>query len=614
MTAQPHNPTPEMIALLRGLADFSGQPADFWKRFVDFSCRLCQGDDAALYWRKKDEETDAWRSLVTHRATAPEVAFTDIVKPSTIANMRREGAFIDVSLTDGKKIAVAAVHSADPAHEIVLILTFAPQVKNPELRIGRIMALCQLPYGYEQRRKSQVASRDATRLSHALTLSGRVIDSESFDRATMVVANGLAEQFACETVSLTWRAREGQKLRAASHSEKLDRRSQASALIEETAQEALTQNSEVIWPGNDRVVNFAADRYATLVKPGNILTLPLIQTDPDGKTHQLGAIVLERARASFTVSEQWALRLHCEMLQQPLALLFKKTKWLPMRLAHEIGQSIPKPLRARTGAGRKLLAACVVGFIGILFVPIPFSITATALLKTHAMAFVGAPFDGFISNSDLILGDQVITGDLLFSLSDTELNLERNALLAELAQANRDAEIRRSLNQLSEMQVATAKGAEVTAQLLQIDQRLASAQAIAPISGVVVDGDPAKKIGEAVQRGEAIVTIAALSSLYTEAAVSERDLSFIEINQPSRLTLLAKPKELLEMSVMRIIPAANVQDGDNVFPVRMSPLDETPEWMLPGMTGVVKISVGNQPAGWVFSRRIIDYLRLFLWW
>ena len=285
-----------------------------------------------------------------------------------------------------------------------------------------------------------------------------------------------------------------------------------------------------------------------------------------------------------------------------------------MRLADEIGQSIPKPLRARTGAGRKLLAACVVGFIGILFVPIPFSITATALLKTDAMAFVGAPFDGFISNSDLILGDQVITGDLLFSLSDTELNLERNALLAELAQANRDAEIRRSLNQLSEMQIATAKGAEVTAQLLQIDQRLASAQAIAPISGVVVDGDPAKKIGEAVQRGEAIVTIAALSSLYIEAAVSERDLSFIEINQPSRLTLLAKPKELLEMSVMRIIPAANVQDGDNVFPVRMSPLDETPDWMLPGMTGVVKISVGNQPAGWVFSRRIIDYLRLFLWW
>jgi hypothetical protein len=84
--------------------------------------------------------------------------------------------------------------------------------------------------------------------------------------------------------------------------------------------------------------------------------------------------------------------------------------------------------------------------------------------------------------------------------------------------------------------------------------------------------------------------------------------------QNARLTLLAKPRETYEMDVLRIIPAAAVQDADNVFPVRMTTPATTPEWWLPGMTGVVKISVGRKPIGWVISRRAVDYLRLFFWW
>jgi hypothetical protein len=340
----------------------------------------------------------------------------------------------------------------------------------------------------------------------------------------------------------------------------------------------------------------------------------MIETSIDGKAKELGAVVLERQRARFSASEQWALRLHCEMVQQPLAQLFENTKWLPVRVAREFARSVPKALRAKTGAGRKLLWGAMIAMIATLFIPIPFSITGTALLKTDAMAFVGAPYDSFMEQSSLILGDHVQIGDPLFALSKMELVLERSALLAELAQANRDVDIRRSLDQFSEMQVALAKAAEVTAQLLQIDQRLASSQASAPIAGVVIEGEPAKQIGQAVRRGDVVVTLAALSSLYVEAAVSERDLSYIMKQQNARLTLLAKPRETYEMDVLRIIPAAAVQDADNVFPVRMTTPATTPEWWLPGMTGVVKISVGRKPIGWVISRRAVDYLRLFFWW
>jgi len=67
------------------------------------------------------------------------------------------------------------------------------------------------------------------------------------------------------------------------------------------------------------------------------------------------------------------------------------------------------------------------------------------------------------------------------------------------------------------------------------------------------------------------------------------------------------------MSVARTVPAPAVQDADNVFPVRMSDPETRADWWVPGMTGVVKISAGTRPVWWLASRRLVDYLRLLLW-
>ena len=68
------------------------------------------------------------------------------------------------------------------------------------------------------------------------------------------------------------------------------------------------------------------------------------------------------------------------------------------------------------------------------------------------------------------------------------------------------------------------------------------------------------------------------------------------------------------MTVDRAIPAPEVQDADNVFPVRMTTPETETKWWLPGMTGVVKISAGNRPIWWIASRSLVDYLRLLFWY
>ncbi len=32
------------------------------------------------------------------------------------------------------------------------------------------------------------------------------------------------------------------------------------------------------------------------------------------------------------------------------------------------------------------------------------------------------------------------------------------------------------------------------------------------------------------------------------------------------------------------------------------------------MTGVCKLNVGKRPIVWIFTRRTVDFLRMFLWW
>lgn len=608
MTRQEQIALAEMAQVLRGLADFAGPVAAFWQGFADAMQQALAAETVTILWRAIG--ADGWRDLATAPVAARVVQIEQAMTPAVLAQAQRDGV---AQCADGRHI-VAQLQVIEAGQEVILVARFSVAPHNVAALMHRLASVAAVPLTFDALRKSRLAGRDAARLALTLELLGKVMDSDTFDRAALAFANGLAQQFACESVALVWQAREGLRLRAMSHSEKIAQRSEASALIEECGQEAVTQGTEITWPSSDRAVAHAHSQYAALMHPGHMISLPMIDSLPDGKTRPLGAVVLARQSRPFTAAEQWALRLHCEMIQNPLAWLYQDTRWLHVRLGRAILPSIPKPFRPRTGAGRKVLIAAALAIFAVLLIPIPFVISGTAVLKTDATAYVGAPFDGYIESSDIILGDTVRLGQPLFVLAKTELVLERNTLLAELAQSNREAEIRRSINQLTEMQVAQAKADEVKTRLFQVDQRLASATALAPISGVVVDGEPAKKIGEAVRRGESIVTVAALSSLYVEAVVSQRDLSFLQPGQSAQLTLLTRPQDGFDMTVNRIIPAAQVQDADNVFPVRMAQNGAKADWWLPGMTGVAKISVGYRPIGWIVTRRITNYLRLLFWY
>ncbi|SFR15854.1 efflux RND transporter periplasmic adaptor subunit [Poseidonocella sedimentorum] len=596
---------------LASLAGFTGPVAEFWPALAEAARAEARAKEALIYVRATEGEAGGWRLMARapKGQTAPE--FAALCPVHVLTDLTREG------FAEHAGALLMPVHlgrSGGARQRAVMVLRGARPDRAALL--ARLMPLTAAPLCFEAERGSRRAGRDAERMAQTIDLTARLQGAGEFGRAALIWVNGLAEQFACDQVTLIWRARAGMRLRAVSHAEGVERRTEASALAEQCAEEALAQSGEILWPESardDTLVTHSHGQYAALAHPGHMITLPMITEDDRGRAQSLGAVLLERRRGGFTATEQWALRLHCDMAQAPLQRLERETGWLIPRVGRAIAPSIPGLLKPRTAPGRTLLALAAALAIAAAFIPLPFRITAAVVLRTDAMAYISAPFDGYVSESNRILGDVVAPGDALFDLDRSELELERNALLAELAQANREAEIQRAAGKLSEMQIARARAVEITTELRRVDLRLAAATARAPIAGIVVEGEPAKMIGEPVRRGDPVVTLAALSSLYVEAAVSERDLSFLREGQQTDVSLLARPDTSVPLAVRTVIPAAAAQDGETVFPVRLTQPEDQPDWWLPGMTGVAKISVDHRPLYWIASRRLVDYLRLLLW-
>jgi multidrug efflux pump subunit AcrA (membrane-fusion protein) len=603
-----------LAAGLRQLQAFRGAPTEFWQIWTRTAGEAMGAELGVLYVGATGEpgsDPERWQAV----SSWPQVpldalpALADTV-PSSGIETALSGAIDCVpSLAGNWRVGLVSVALESEGRPLLLALHLPQASPDETLVRSGLQALRLVPRLYEMDRRQRAGARESTRLQETLETVGRVVQSQGFDQAALAMVNDLAERFGCETVSFSWWAREGLRLRAISHADKVERRSELTSLLEEAGQEALLQAREIDWPTSDpRQVVLAHARYATLQQPGQMLTLPLARGEV-----RLGAISLERQRMAFTRSEKWALRLFADLLLPVLELFELQSRPLWRRLGAEIARSLPSSLKPSTPEGRQFSRALLVGALLLLLVPLPYSIDAGAQVKTDAMAYAGAPFDGYLESSSVSLGVKVRKGDALFTMATRELSLERASILADVAQYAREAEKRRAAGQLPEMQIAEAQVAQSQSRLEQVDYKLGNAEVKATLDGVVVEGEPGKNLGGALRRGETIMKIAALEGMHVEAAVAERDVTQVAVKGEARLTLLAKPGETYVMKVARIIPAASVKDGENAFPVRLEHVDPIPDWWRPGMSGVVKIDAGWRPLAWLMTHRLIDYLRLILW-
>lgn len=458
--------------------------------------------------------------------------------------------------------------------------------------------------------RDAAAAQQLARARLALDLALAVLNEPAFKPAAMLVSSQLARAFDCSMVQLGWSEPAGIRLVARSDSAWHERRADPVRLAEQAMDEALDQALAVALPpvddGGGIVARAAAEHYRQVAKVAAVLTVPLAAHGP-----QVGALLFERT-APFSAEDVDA----AETLAQVLAPL--------LQLRHQGEESVWAHLRRKwhawlawafgqRHAGWKLLGSTLALLLALTALwPVTHRVSAPALVEGQTQRAAAVPFDGFILSAQARAGDTVRTGQVLATLDDRDLRLQRQRWEADFEVATRrEREALANADRVA-MRQAAAQAESAQAQLALVLEQLRRLEIRAPFDGVVVRGDLSQRLGSPVEVGEVLFELAPLEAWRVIVKVDERDIGRVQPGQPGELVLAGLPGQRFGLQTQRVLSVAEAEEGRNQFRVEAG-LDSQATRLRPGMEGVAKISVGEASLLWVWTHRLTDWLQRTLW-
>lgn len=257
-------------------------------------------------------------------------------------------------------------------------------------------------------------------------------------------------------------------------------------------------------------------------------------------------------------------------------------------------------------------AGVALALAGLLLWPVTERVNAATVIEGRTRQVLTAPFDGFVAKVAVRPGERVVRGQVLARLDDRELKLEQGQQRSQRDQAAAKLRQAMATRDAPAMALAQAEMQHAEAQLALVEAKLARADLVAPIDGLVVSGDWAQQLGGPVDTGKEMFELAGTDGYRVVLHVPDRDIARVHAGQPGALRLTGQPQTAYRFEVSRVTATASVQDGVNGFRVE-AVLEPGVPALQPGMQGVGKVEVGRANLLTVWTRPSVDWLRLKLW-
>lgn len=445
--------------------------------------------------------------------------------------------------------------------------------------------------------------------SNIVAVLASCFEQGSYQQGLMRLVAELTSQFNCERVAFAELRGHHCQVVALSNSAEFDNRSNLVRKIADAMDEALEQDSTILFPqARSKVIQRAHQELARKSGAGSIATIPLIS-----KRKLFGAITLLGGE-EFPLDDQ-----SLDICQQTLSLL---TPFLLLKREQEKGifarllDSFKHGLQALFGVRHlrtKLITTMAIVFLALTsLVEVEFRVNANAVLEGEVQRVVAAPISGYLLSSAVRAGDTIRKGEVMASLNDAELKLELAKLNGRLQKSRREYREAQSSRDLVSVRVIKEQINQVDAEIELTRQQLDSITLTAPFDGVVIEGDLSQMLGSPVERGDALFKIAPLEGYRIILKVDESEIAYVSQGQTGTLTLTSLSKSNLPLQVEQITSVAKAEDGANIFRVEAS-LANAPELLRPGMQGIGKINAGRERLMWIWSHEIIDWFRLWIW-
>lgn len=605
--------------LIKRLENPQGSPAEFLYNLLAALCLLSKAAGGAILRDSQKGQVDilalyprgagnvsapAW--LMESAGLARKVSSSD--KP--IVKSLGERGHPDGQAAK-QSVLLIPLHIAEVAQAVAAFVMERENEAALDESLQRLQLLAGILGGWQARSPQHDWQQQCRRLHQALETLSAVNREQRFAGAAMALCNEMTSRWQCERVSVGFLKRRYVQLRAMSHTENFSRKMQVVQDIESAMEECLDQDVEILSPApkESTYVHRATEQFAKRYGPLAVLSLPLRW---QGKV--LAVLTLERpAEKVFSPDEVETVRLTCELCTPRLANLYEYDKGIAATIVGKLRKYLGVLVGPRYAWIKLTAILCCAAILFLIFAKGEFRAKAPFTLEATRQQVIPAPFDGYIKSVEVEVGDTVKgTTTVLGTLDTAELRLGLAAVKAEQAGYLKQASAAMRDNETAKAQIAQADADKAEAQIELLEYQISQASLVSPLGGVVVKGDLKRQIGAPVKTGDVLFEVCPLEALRAELLVSEEEIYDIQVGQEGVLATASYPGQQIKFVVERISPIAEVVNQRNIFKVRVQLLD-TYSWMRPGMEGVAKVSIGRRHYAWIWSRKIVNWIRMQLW-
>ena len=453
--------------------------------------------------------------------------------------------------------------------------------------------------------RSEPRSRSGT----VLALQARALAHERFTTAATAVVTELALRMGCERVSIGF-YRQG-RLRIGAMSGTADIRVQQNIVraIAAAMEEALDQRSVIVHPlprGSSPSVTLAHAELAQANARTSICTVPIV-----GRSRAYGALLFER-REGFDANAVETAKDAATFVGPVLELKHRIDQPLGGRIVDAVSSREGGATWLRLGTWQLGSAALAGALLVAALWPVSHRVVAPARVEGEGQRVIAAPVDGFVQTVALRPGATVEAGQVLVTLDDHDLKLEREKSSTEIAQLDKLYREALTKDDAAQIVIARSKLEQAQAQLGLVQSQLERSQLKAPFDGVLLSGDLTQSIGMPVKRGQELMTVAPDRSFRVVAEVDEQDVGALRNGQRVQVLFAALALETVTATVTRIAPVATTLDGRNVFEVD-GRIQGSADALRPGLRGVARIDIERSTLGRVWWHRASQWARRTLW-
>lgn len=583
--------------------------AEFYKAWLTLLCEQLPGVSAGVILLRSDEDN----------------TFTPVaIWPASPRDLSFLGSVAERALTEKRGVVRRpdqpgdAVHIAYPLEVSQRMLGAVVLEATDRAETDVASLLRQLHWGigwlhdwFHRRERESHAAR-TERIGSAMEVLATALRTNKLQQTLFDVANQIGQYLRCSRVAIGLAQHDALRVRALSNAAWFEKNANIMKLYVSAMEEAYDRMASFAYEQPDDMPSAAAlSAHARLAAESGalvIFSVPL-RLGAEG----LGVITLERdGREPFQPAEiEWidsVAGLLPAVIDQKrraergfIALLRDDGRTLMTRLFG------PKHLIWKFSA--TLLLVCITL---LALVEIDYRVSAKTVIEGEVQRSIVAPFEGFLAAAYVRAGDIVRQDQILASLDDRDLRLEKHKWESERAQ--RVGQLREALakHNLAETQIFQAQVQQSEAQLALVTEHIARAKLTAPFDGIVISGDLNQLIGSPVEQGKKLFEVAPLHTYRVILRVDERDVRHVQVGQAGKLMISGIASDTIPFSVSKITPVATARDGQNFFRVEAQLQQASPS-LRPGMEGVGKVSVGERRLWWVLTHSFSDWLRITLW-